>query len=281
MENLTTVYERNVGPVQSLERLYVGTALFLAGTAFMLGAIIGASTDLLVALFGMEEWQAWEIAGILGGVGLPMIFLGLVSVLPLDDHTETRIKQGSLITFAGIVLFLYVYPYHWNVPEQDYTVYVLLTYATGLGMTLFYAFRTLATYNPRTDVVVNHTPRDGESSDTDDTPSFGSGAGLATDTPPEDDPRYNTDTDDGLLIDQEYTENGEILSDSEDDDDMNPDVDAAVDAPGDSPYHDKYCGSCEHFEYRDGVGGMVPHCGLHDENMDDLDACEDWSGNTQ
>ncbi|WP_435063615.1 DUF7139 domain-containing protein [Halobaculum sp. EA56] len=54
---------------------------------------------------------------------------------------------------------------------------------------------------------------------------------------------------------------------------------AAADGPSeraDSP-GDSYCGSCGHFQYVRTDQGMQPYCGLHDDLMDDMEACDDWS----
>ncbi|UIP00237.1 ribonuclease BN [Halobaculum sp. CBA1158] len=40
---------------------------------------------------------------------------------------------------------------------------------------------------------------------------------------------------------------------------------------------DTYCGSCGHFQYVRTENGMQPYCGLHDDLMDDMDACDDWN----
>ena len=47
---------------------------------------------------------------------------------------------------------------------------------------------------------------------------------------------------------------------------------AARDGPGDT-----YCGNCAQFEYVRTDQGMQPYCGHHDELMDDMDACEEWT----
>jgi len=54
--------------------------------------------------------------------------------------------------------------------------------------------------------------------------------------------------------------------------DTEPDPSAGVGPAGDS-----YCGSCAHFQYVETGQGMQPYCGLHDELMDDMDACEQWT----
>ncbi|MEZ3145041.1 ribonuclease BN [Halobaculum sp. MBLA0143] len=40
---------------------------------------------------------------------------------------------------------------------------------------------------------------------------------------------------------------------------------------------DTYCGSCAHFQYVRTEDGMQPYCGYHDEVMEDMDACEEWT----
>jgi hypothetical protein len=45
------------------------------------------------------------------------------------------------------------------------------------------------------------------------------------------------------------------------------------------PTPDKYCGNCTHFEYTDTGQGMQPYCGLYEEEMSDMEACEWWERN--
>jgi hypothetical protein len=41
---------------------------------------------------------------------------------------------------------------------------------------------------------------------------------------------------------------------------------------------DDYCGTCTHFEYVRTDDGMRPYCAAHDRTMDDMTACDDWTG---
>ena len=67
---------------------------------------------------------------------------------------------------------------------------------------------------------------------------------------------------------------------SESPDERSSDGGAAADitSPLDGP-QDKYCGSCEHFDYVRTDDGLKPYCGLHDEVMDDMEACAEWTPN--
>jgi len=47
------------------------------------------------------------------------------------------------------------------------------------------------------------------------------------------------------------------------------------------PGPDEYCGNCTHFDYVDtDDDGMQPYCGLYEEEMDDMEACEWWEQNS-
>ena len=60
-----------------------------------------------------------------------------------------------------------------------------------------------------------------------------------------------------------------------------PDGSEFVANPGDEQrpgqVGDRYGGSCQHFDYVRTDQGIQPYCGLHDELMDDMDACEEWT----
>ena len=52
---------------------------------------------------------------------------------------------------------------------------------------------------------------------------------------------------------------------------------AAPESAKSGPDRDSYCGSCAHFDYVQTEHGMQPYCGFHDELMDDMDACDDYT----
>jgi cytochrome c biogenesis protein CcdA len=43
---------------------------------------------------------------------------------------------------------------------------------------------------------------------------------------------------------------------------------------------DAYCGNCAYFEYVEVAGDLDPYCRYHQEFMDDLEACDQWTANT-
>ncbi|GGL70705.1 DUF7139 domain-containing protein [Halocalculus aciditolerans] len=56
-------------------------------------------------------------------------------------------------------------------------------------------------------------------------------------------------------------------------------TDAAGESASGGPGPDRYCGNCAHFDYVRTDEGLQPYCGLHDELMDDVEACSEWASN--
>ena len=56
-------------------------------------------------------------------------------------------------------------------------------------------------------------------------------------------------------------------------------LDQPVEKQGVDP--DKYCGSCAHFDYVRTEDGIQPHCGYHQELMDDMDPCDAWTSRSE
>ncbi|NHN42293.1 hypothetical protein G9C85_11740 [Halorubellus sp. JP-L1] len=59
------------------------------------------------------------------------------------------------------------------------------------------------------------------------------------------------------------------------------DAEVLEDEPADpaTNHADRYCGNCEHFDYVQTNQGIQPYCGYHDEQMDDMEACDAWNPN--
>jgi len=62
--------------------------------------------------------------------------------------------------------------------------------------------------------------------------------------------------------------------------DISSPLDDATASGQDGPGPDEYCGNCTHFDYVDTDDGMQPYCGLYEEEMDDMEACEWWERNS-
>lgn len=261
MGSLSTVYTEHVGPVQSPERLYLGFGAFITGSILLLVGILTATTQYPETVFGLQTWQAWKMAGIVAGLGTPILLSGLFIVLPTSREQKYRVGAGVLISLLGVLLFYMAFPYHWHGDRIDHTARVAIIYFIGIGITFFYTFITIATFkvrnNPGGTVAMPETPTEQRPESSPETPSTGRTVGASTVSMSSMDTSESYDTGDGEILDQSQAKS-------------NPR----------HPNADRYCGNCRYFRYVDGESGKLPYCGFHDEQMPDLEPCDDWQSNT-
>jgi hypothetical protein len=290
MPSLGETYEGRVG-VASRRQVLLGTALFVLGAALLAAAILAGGTGLLIERgFGVLESR--EVAGILGGIGIPAVFLGVTIVLPATRFHKTAAGFGAAIALIGVGLFRHAYPEHWyaspGVPST-LVLGMLLVYAAGLLVSVWTLFTAVATFQTRNDpggTVSLSVGREGptvravsavqtEVQNAGKAISSGLG-GIGT---------FGEETETTDLGPQPHRESGSVSDGgvSADAEIVDPtgtgqvDDGEVMDETGPGP--DRYCGNCTHFEYADVDGGMNPYCGLHDEPMDDMEACRWWEQN--
>jgi len=276
MTSLADAYERRAGEV-SRQRVYVGTAVFAVGALMVVFGVIAGTTPLLLGENPSQSavLGAREFAATLVGFGLPVAFVGIVTVLPANRFQRAVAAAGAVLSGVGVLMFRSTYPGNWyasqGVPSTAVFVLVVV-YAVGMMTTLWCLFTAVATFKTRNDpggTVTLTITRDGETR-TVEVPegqldsarealsgnSFG-GVGVFgdMDTPADDHPSVNASpsTSDG----------GETET---------------ISSPLDDP-QDKYCGSCAHFDYVRTDDGLQPYCGLNHEKMDDMEACDRWTPN--
>ncbi|MEE6211311.1 hypothetical protein U3A55_14280 [Salarchaeum sp. III] len=278
MTSLADAYERQAGDV-SRRRVYAGTAVFAVGALMVVFGVIAGTTPLLLGEnpSAADVLGTRELAGIFVGLGLPAVFTGIVTVLPANRFQRAAAVGGALLAAVGVFLFASTYPGNWysspGVPSTAVFVLVVV-YSVGVMTTLWCLFTAVATFKTRNDpggTVTMTITRDGETR-TVEVPedqlgsardaltggSFG-GVGVFGDmgTPEDDHP----------------TQTGSASASASD-----GGAAADITSPLDDP-QDKYCGSCEHFDYVRTDDGLKPYCGLHDEVMDDMEACAEWTPN--
>ena len=319
MTSLTDVYDGGVGSVATRRRRVAGACLFVAGVAMVVGAIPIATTD-LAAGFGVSVFEARKLAGILAGLGVPAVFVGIFTVLPAGRATRATAAIGSSLAILGVALFGYAYPYHWVSTSPAMAVVTTLLYSVGTLVTFWCLFVGVATFKTRTDpggsARLEITDEGTVRVVSDDTtiPGMG-GVGLFGREPDGDvDTQTNRkDTAETVVPEQSLDETTPTQEPSTNTAGQSPspqtpsaqsptpagdgagavapsgdaspkapaaastDVRQAVEERG-SP--DRYCGNCSHFEYVRADGDIAPYCGLHDELMEDMDACREWDGNS-
>ncbi|MGM0371453.1 MAG: DUF7139 domain-containing protein [Halobacteriota archaeon] len=292
MPSLGETYERRVG-VASRKQVLLGTGLFVAGAVLLVAAILIGGTGLLVENgFGVLESR--EIAGILGGVGIPAVFLGVTIVLPATRFHKTAAGLGAALALVGVALFRHAYPENWyaspGVPST-LVLGLLLVYFAGILVSFWTLFTAVATFKTRNDpggtvsLSVDNpgaTVRAVEAVQTEFQnagKAISSGLGgigtfgdetETTDLGPQPHQQAGSVSDGGVSADAEIVEPGAERTAQADDGEV-------MDEPGIGP--DQYCGNCTHFEYTERDGDMHPYCGLSEEPMDDMAACQWWQGN--
>jgi hypothetical protein len=307
MTSLGEAYDRRSGEA-SRRRVYLGTGLFAAGALLVVGGILAGATGLLVNR-GFGIYESREIAGILAGLGVPAVFVGIFTVLPANRLQRAAAAVGSGLTVLGVMLFRSAYPLGWYAPNSGIpstmTLAFILVYSAGIITTFWCLFTAVATFKTRNDpggTVTLTVTKDGEThtvevpaSDVESarealtSGSFG-GVGVfggvedpkqetranASEPPIEDEPEPTQTT-------SQSTPNpaaGPAASVS-DGGAASQDISSPLDDADDGPGPDEYCGNCAHFDYRDTDSGMQPYCGLYEETMDDMEACEWWEANNQ
>jgi hypothetical protein len=312
-----------------LRRLYAGVGLFLAGALLVLGGILVAATDVLYTTSTVQGLtNSRHVGGVLGGIGVPAVFLGVLTILPSARRTRAAAIVGASIAVLGVGMFWHAYPCQWSGSNcgaglMDLTLPTVGVYFFGLITTFWWLFVGIANFKTRNapgGTVTMEVTRQGEtkvvevpangvgsvglfgsqpdggaetqtgpagtgdgsswssamfsppssSSSSGSSPSTSSSGSASTTSRPS--ATVSTTASDGGAT---TTDIRSPLGGSGDD------GSEFVPNPGDEPkpgqVGDQYCGSCQHFDYVRTDQGIQPYCGLHDELMDDMDACEEWT----
>ncbi|KKF39373.1 hypothetical protein FK85_29030 [Halorubrum saccharovorum] len=134
-------------------RLYLGVGSFVAGTLLLVAGILVAAEVALPN--GYTSGEARRLGGVLGGVGVPLVLLGVMTVLPADRNTRVAAIVGAAVMCLGVALFAYAYPDQWvGGPHPELTDLTLPTaglYFVGAATTLWSVFVGVANFKTRND----------------------------------------------------------------------------------------------------------------------------------
>jgi len=134
-------------------RLYLGVGSFVAGTLLLVAGLLVAAEVVLPS--GYTSGEARRLGGVLGGVGVPLVLLGVMTVLPADRNTRVAAVVGAAVMCLGVALFAYAYPYHWvggPRPElRDLTLPTAGLYFAGAATMLWSVFVGVANFKTRND----------------------------------------------------------------------------------------------------------------------------------
>ncbi|WP_119814799.1 DUF1648 domain-containing protein [Halalkaliarchaeum desulfuricum] len=131
---LVRLYREYVGDPEEAVDIYAGFALFFGGIAIgFAGVVLFLVSDSIIA-DEMGLYAVRQVAAVAGAVGLPALLSGVVVLLPVDRRALYLTGAGSVVCLAAIGLFVWAYPYHWNVSgTPDYSATGAGIYSLGLA----------------------------------------------------------------------------------------------------------------------------------------------------
>lgn len=258
MASLSEVYgARGVAPRQ----LWAGVGLFAVGVVLVTAGVLGATTDLLTDT-GFHVFEARELSGLLAGLGLPAAMLGVVAVLPVSRRVRATAGLGTAVAVLGVALFTWAYPHRWiGGSGPNATPLVVSVYTFGALVACVCLFWTVATFKARSDpggtvrIEVTDAGTRVVSASENLRRRLG-GVGFLGATPSGDTPTQTANP-------------SQAVSDG-----------GAAAMGSSNTLADPYCGNCTHFSYVRVDGEIQPYCGLDEELMTDMDACDRWESNT-
>ena len=130
---LFDLYRKYIGEPEDETDVYLGFGLFFGGIAL-------AGLALLLFLWsGTFEFRTdpyFVRAGpayAMGMLSVPVVLLGVVILLPIEDRARNAAVAGTAVTALAVGLFLWAYPLAWmSTFGTDYTVAIVALYALGL-----------------------------------------------------------------------------------------------------------------------------------------------------
>jgi hypothetical protein len=136
---LLDCYVRYVGSLEEVEEtnVYAGAALLAAGLgAALLGWLLFLWNE--TGTYGTQTfWTVRELSVILCGLGVPVVFLGSVTLLLGRDRVTALALAGAAACTVAVLLFAATYPEAWDRPETFNSALGVSVYAVGVLSTTF------------------------------------------------------------------------------------------------------------------------------------------------
>lgn len=142
MPSLDEAYDSGQSGVARSRRVTTGVALVGVG-ALAVTAALG-----LVAAGG-HSTTAKGYAGVLAGLGIPVMLLGVVVVLPASRRERLGVVSGAILAGGGVALFWYAYPGRWTRTADPLAFETLLVYGLGCAVALWFVFTAIASFRRR------------------------------------------------------------------------------------------------------------------------------------
>ncbi|RJX48405.1 DUF7139 domain-containing protein [Halonotius pteroides] len=188
MTALSDAYSGTVADQRGRGWLYLGVGLFGVGAILVVAGIVAAGSGLLTAQ-GYSLGEARWLAGVLGGIGVPAVFLGIVTILPAGRTTRGAALIGASIAVFGVALFAYAYPCQWigntcATGGPNLTLPTAGVYFLGTLTTFWCLFTGVANFKTRNDpggtvrMEIRNITRQGDGDNDDSGDGFGGLGGV-------------------------------------------------------------------------------------------------------
>ena len=188
MTALSDAYSGTVADQRGRGWLYLGVALFGVGAILVVAGIVAAGSEVLPSR-GYSLGEARWLAGVLGGIGVPAVFLGIFTILPAGRTTRGAALIGASVAMLGVALFAYAYPCQWigntcTTGGPNLTLPTAGIYFLGTLTTFWCLFTGVANFKTRNDpggtvqMEMRHTTREASDASDDETDGFGGLGGV-------------------------------------------------------------------------------------------------------
>jgi hypothetical protein len=149
MENLGDAYGGRRWNGRDPRRIAAGVVLGVAGVAALVTAILVVTTS-LSAMLGITDLRTAEkLAGVLGGLGIPALFLSVVVVLPSSRRQQLGVVLGNAGCLVGIGLFVRAYPARWTNGAETLAFETTMAYFLGSCLALWFVLTAMAGFRIR------------------------------------------------------------------------------------------------------------------------------------
>ena len=126
-------YRQYIGDPDRTVDVYAGFGLFFVGLGLGLVGIAVFFYSATLPPNTLSTYAVRQVAAVAAALGLPGLLLGVVVLLPVDRRMLYLGSGGAAVCLVAVGLFVWVYPYSWNVPEPpDYSAQVVAVYSAGL-----------------------------------------------------------------------------------------------------------------------------------------------------
>lgn len=273
MASLTDVYTGGVGSVVAPGRRRVGAVVVAVGGVLVVLALVlgaGPATDRL----GYRRGR--ELAGIFAGVGLPVALLGVIAVLPASAPTQAAAGIGAGLAVLAVGLFSALYPDRWVAGDPAAALAVMVIYTLSVLITVWCLLVGGAALNERRD------PGDSAQLAVTETGTVRvvqqSAPGLGQENGGQSEPASGKITDRSTAVTAATESPGAKTTGANTGASQVDDGVSSGDQTEPSVGPDPYCGNCQYFKYTRADSNLVPYCGYHEHPLEDMQACEAWTG---